>query len=195
MAVIKGYWAGFDEVGRGCLAGSVIAAAVILPDDHAILGLTDSKKLSPRKREALAEEIREKAIAYALGRAEPSEIDRINILNASLLAMERAFKALPIKPEVALVDGNRAPKLPIETRTLVGGDGLEPSISAASILAKVERDLEMTLADSLFPGYGFKVHKGYPTPLHQNALKALGPSPLHRKSFGPVRAVLEGGDP
>lgn len=195
MAVIEGYQAGFDEVGRGCLAGSVIAAAVILPVGETIEGLTDSKKLSAARREALAEIIKAKAIAYAIGRADPSEIDDINILNASLLAMERAFRGLSVRPTIALVDGNHAPNLPIESRTIIGGDGIEPSISAASILAKVERDLEMTLADALYPGYGFKIHKGYPTPLHRDALNTLGPSPLHRKSFGPVRAVLERSSP
>lgn len=193
MGVIQGYWAGFDEVGRGCLAGSVIAAAVIFPEGCNIHGLTDSKKLSPKKREDLALLIREKAIAYAFGRAEPSEIDQINILKASLLAMERAFKGLAVTPLGAIIDGNRAPQLPVETRTLVGGDRLEPAISAASILAKVARDLEMVLADQLYPGYSFGVHKGYPTKEHLDALQTLGPSPIHRKSFGPVRALIHQG--
>lgn len=187
MAVIPGLWAGFDEVGRGCLAGSVIAAAVILPKDFVIPGLTDSKKLSQRKREEIALLIRKQAVAFAIGRAEPSEIDRINILKASLLAMERAFKGLSVRPQGAWVDGNRAPDLPVETRTLIGGDRLEPAISAASILAKVARDFEMVLADQLYPGYSFGVHKGYPTAEHQEALRTLGPSPIHRKSFGPVK--------
>jgi ribonuclease HII len=193
MALIQGQWAGFDEVGRGCLAGSVIAAAVILPENCRILGLTDSKKLSPKKREDLALLIREQAIAYAIGRAEPSEIDHINILKASLLSMERAFQGLSVKPLGALIDGNRAPSLPVETRTLIGGDRLEPAISAASILAKVARDFEMVLADQLFPGYSFGVHKGYPTQEHQDALQRLGPSPIHRKSFGPVKAWINQG--
>ena len=192
-AINHGHWAGFDEVGRGCLAGSVIAAAVILPMDCKIQGLTDSKKLSPKKREALAFEIREKAVAYAIGRAEPSEIDQINILKATLLAMERAFKGLSVTPVGAIIDGNRPPHLPIETRTLVGGDRLEPAISAASILAKVARDFEMELADQLYPGYSFGVHKGYPTVDHQEALKTLGPCPIHRKSFGPVKAWINRG--
>jgi ribonuclease HII len=192
VAVIGTYWAGIDEAGRGCLAGPVIAAAVILPEPNTIQGLADSKTLSPARREALAIEIRAKAQAFAIGRAEASEIDHLNILRASLLAMERAFQALSIRPEGALIDGNQAPNLPVETRTLIGGDRLEPSISAASILAKVARDHEMTLADALFPGYGFAIHKGYPTRAHREALKALGPSALHRKSFGPVRAVMEG---
>lgn len=190
MTVIQGHWAGFDEVGRGCLAGSVMAAAVILPQGCNIQGLTDSKKLSHKKREELAILIREKAIAYAIGRAEPSEIDQINILKATLLAMERAFKGLAVTPFGASIDGNRAPRLPVETRTLVGGDRLEPAISAASILAKVARDFEMVLADQLYPGYSFGLHKGYPTKEHQDALQTLGPSPIHRKSFGPVRAVI-----
>ena len=196
MTIVPGLWAGFDEVGRGCLAGSVIAAAVILPKNFDMPGLTDSKKLSQRKREEIARMVREQAIAVAIGRAEPSEIDRINILRASLLAMERAYKGLSVKPEGALVDGNRAPDLPVETRTLIGGDRLEPAISAASILAKVARDREMVLADQLYPGYSFGVHKGYPTAEHQEALKRLGPSPLHRRSFGPVKAwITQGNNP
>ena len=193
MAVIQGFWAGFDEVGRGCLAGSVIAAAVILPMNSGIQGLTDSKKLTPKKREELALVIREQAIACAIGRAEPSKIDQINILRASLLAMERAFEGLAVLPTGAIIDGNRAPKLPVETRTLVGGDRLEPAISAASILAKVARDFEMMMADQLYPGYLFGTHKGYPTTDHLEALTRLGPSPLHRKSFGPVRTVITQG--
>lgn len=193
MAVIPGLWAGFDEVGRGCLAGSVIAAAVILPKDYVIPGLTDSKKLSQKKRENIARMIQEQAVAFAIGRAEPSEIDQINILQASLLAMERAFKGLSVKPQGAWIDGNKAPHLPIETRTLIGGDRLEPAISAASILAKVARDFEMVLADQLYPGYSFGVHKGYPTAEHQEALRILGPSPIHRKSFGPVKAWINVG--
>lgn len=193
MAVIQGFWAGFDEVGRGCLAGPVIAAAVILPENPGIEGLTDSKKLSPKKREELALAIREKAIAFSIGRAEPSEIDQLNILKATLLAMERAFKGLLVSPSGAIIDGNQAPKLPVETRTLVGGDRLEPAISAASILAKVARDFEMMMADQLYPGYRFNVHKGYPTADHQAALKTRGPSPIHRKSFGPVKALINQG--
>lgn len=187
MALIQAHWAGFDEVGRGCLAGNVIAAAVILPKACDIRGLADSKMLSEKKREELALVIREKAISYSIGRAEPSEIDQINILKASLLAMERAFKGLSVTPKGALIDGNRAPDLPIETRTLIGGDQLEPAISAASILAKVARDFEMVLADQLYPGYSFGVNKGYPTTAHRDALKRLGPSPLHRRTFGPVK--------
>jgi ribonuclease HII len=190
VAVIETLWAGTDEAGRGCLAGPVIAAIVILPEPQTIQGLADSKTLSPARREALAERIQKEALGFALGRAEPSEIDALNILQASLLAMARAFEALPVKPKGVLIDGNKAPLLAVETRTLIGGDRLEPAISAASILAKVARDREMMLADQLFPGYGFQVHKGYPTATHRTALRELGPSPLHRKSFGPVQTVL-----
>lgn len=181
------YCAGFDEVGRGCLAGPVIAAAVVLPPDiTALKGLTDSKKLTPKKRELLARLIRQHAVSWALGRSDPSEIDRINILQASLLAMRRAHDALTIAPDLGLVDGKQAPNLPCPTRPIIGGDLTEPAISAASILAKVYRDHEMRVADTLFPGYGFATHKGYPTRLHRAALEKLGPSPLHRLSFAPV---------
>lgn len=180
--------AGFDEVGRGCLAGAVIAAAVILPDDVATLpGLTDSKRLSPRRREALAALIRETAVAFGVGRAGPAEIDEFNILQASLLAMQRAHAALGVAPELGLVDGKHSPLLPCATRAVVGGDRDVPAISAASILAKVYRDREMIIAERLFPGYGFAIHKGYPTAAHRAALDRLGPSPLHRISFKPVR--------
>lgn len=178
--------AGVDEVGRGCIAGAVVAAIVILPADHSIEGLTDSKKLSPRRREILAAQIREQAVAWALGRAEPAEIDRINILQASLLAMRRAYLAQPVKPQWVRVDGNQYPKLPCSGETIVGGDGMVPEISAASILAKVARDAEMRILDILYPGYGFVEHKGYPTPAHKARLAELGPSPVHRLSFAPV---------
>ena len=179
---------GLDEAGRGCLAGPVIAGAVVLPDDLSPFeGLTDSKKLSPKRRETLAQSIRMHAKAFSIGRAEPFEIDHVNILQASLLAMQRAFRGIEIPLDLALIDGLHAPDLPIPTQTLVGGDLTEPAISAASILAKVARDQEMILADALFPGYGFKVHKGYPTRAHREALSRLGACPLHRKSFGPVQ--------
>ena len=182
--------AGFDEVGRGCIAGAVIAAAVILSEDAPpIPGLADSKKLTPRKRERLADLIKEQATAWAIGRAEPSEIDTINVLQASLLAMRRAYDALGIRPELGLIDGNRAPNLPCATRTIVGGDDSIPSISAASILAKVYRDREMEIMDALFPGYGFALHKGYPTAAHIAALEEFGPSPVHRRSFAPVQRL------
>lgn len=183
--------AGFDEAGRGCLAGAVVAAAVILPHDGLpIDGLTDSKKLSPNKREHLARIIVERAVAWTIGRAEPAEIDRLNILHATMLAMRRAHASLKIAPELALIDGNRCPDLPCPSRAIIGGDLTEPAISAASILAKVFRDREMTIAEELFPGYGFAIHKGYPTAQHRSALAAMGPSPLHRLSFAPVRQCL-----
>jgi len=184
------YCAGFDEAGRGCLAGPVIAAAVVLPSDIAALkGLTDSKRLTPKKRELLARLIRQHAVSWALGRSDPSEIDRINILRASLLAMRRAHDGLTIAPDLGLVDGKQAPELPCPTRPIIGGDLTEPAISAASILAKVYRDQEMRVADALFPGYGFATHKGYPTRLHRAALEKLGPSPLHRLSFAPLLRI------
>ncbi|QSA95722.1 ribonuclease HII [Methylococcus sp. EFPC2] len=178
--------AGTDEVGRGCIAGAVVAAIVILPVGEPIIGLDDSKKLSAKRREALAELIRERSVAWALGRAEPSEIDRINILQASMLAMRRAYLALPIKPDWVMVDGNRYPDPPCPGEAIVGGDGSVAEISAASILAKVARDAEMQTLDALYPGYGFAEHKGYPTPAHKSRLTALGPSPVHRLSFAPV---------
>ena len=191
MNLTKALFAGFDEVGRGCLAGPVIAAAVIFPiRAYRIVGLTDSKKLSAKKRENLCALIKEEAIAWAIGRAEPSEIDQLNILQASLLAMRRASAALDVAPEHGLIDGSQSPVLPYTSTTLIGGDLTEPSISAASILAKVYRDSEMIIADGVFPGYGFALHKGYPTSGHREALIRLGPSPLHRASFKPVQACL-----
>jgi len=185
------YVAGVDEVGRGPLAGPVVAAAVILHPQRPIDGLNDSKKLSEKRREVLDQEIRERALCWALGRAEPEEIDRINILQASLLAMQRAVAALTTQPELALVDGNRAPKLACSVRTIVGGDASEPSISAASIIAKVARDREMVEMDLLYPGYGLAQHKGYPTRQHMEALKRLGVTEIHRQSFRPVQQLLE----
>lgn len=183
--------AGFDEVGRGCIAGPVIAAAVVLPASHAIAGLTDSKKLTPERREELAFAIESEALAWAIGRAEVSEIDRLNILGATLLAMRRAYDALPLKPDQTVVDGNHCPVLPCPCEAIIGGDRLVPSISAASILAKVFRDREMAISEALFPGYGFGIHKGYPTQSHRAALERLGPSVLHRRSFGPVKRLLD----
>ena len=185
-----GLIAGVDEVGRGPLAGDVVTAAVILGDDIP-LGLNDSKKLSERKREALAEEIKAKALAWSIARASVAEIDELNILQASLLAMKRAVDALEIKPELVLVDGNKLPKWRYEARAIVGGDGLEPAISAASILAKVQRDQEMVELGREFPEYGFEGHKGYPTKLHLEALRQHGVLHVHRQSFGPVRRLLE----
>ena len=182
--------AGVDEVGRGPLAGAVVAAAVILPVDHPIVGLTDSKKLTEKKRELLFDQIKEHAISWSLGRAEAEEIDEINILQASMLAMKRAVEGLSIQPQHALVDGNRCPTLACSSEAIVKGDLTEPCISAASIIAKVTRDREMADLDKQYPGYGLAKHKGYPTKAHMEALVALGPSEIHRKSFGPVKKLL-----
>jgi ribonuclease HII len=181
--------AGVDEVGRGPLAGDVVAAAVILTESP-LEGVTDSKMLTPERREALAERIRVEAVSWALGRATVAEIDELNILQASLLAMRRAVEALPIQPSLVLVDGNRLPKWPYEARAIVKGDASEPSIAAASILAKVQRDAEMLALHEHYPVYGFDRHKGYPTKAHLAALKTAGVSPVHRRSFGPVRRLL-----
>jgi len=178
--------AGIDEAGRGPLAGPVIAAAVILDPNNPILGLKDSKLLNVQQREVLFVEICEKALAFAVGRGEVAEIDSINILQASLLAMQRAAQGLRIMPTLALIDGNKAPKLPYETQTIIDGDASEPCISAASILAKVTRDREMILLDQQYPDYGFAKHKGYATPEHRAALKKYGPCDIHRRSFAPV---------
>jgi ribonuclease HII len=183
--------AGVDEVGRGPLAGPVVAAAVILDPARPIPGLADSKKLTERRRETLAEQIRAQALAWALGRAEVEEIDRINILQASLLAMQRAVESLAIPPQRALVDGNRLPRLACEAQAIVGGDASVAVISAASIIAKVARDRELVELDRVHPGYGLARHKGYPTKQHLEALRRLGVTPIHRRSFGPVRRVLE----
>lgn len=182
--------AGVDEVGRGPLAGPVVAAAVILDPARPIAGLADSKTLSPLRREQLAVEIRAKALAWALGRAEVAEIDRLNILQASLLAMQRAIAALSIVPDQALVDGNRCPLLACPCRAIVRGDATVPAISAASILAKVARDAEMGELHERYPRYGFAQHKGYPTAAHRDALRRFGPCPEHRRSFAPVAAAL-----
>jgi ribonuclease HII len=182
--------AGVDEVGRGPLAGPVVAAAVILDDSRPIEGLADSKILSARRREELSVLIRERALCWALGRAEVEEIDRLNILQASLLAMQRAVTALSIQPELVLVDGNQAPRLACSVTTVIRGDATVPSISAASILAKVARDAEMCDFDRRYPGYGFSLHKGYPTRAHIDALQRQGVSPIHRRSFGPVRRAI-----
>ena len=181
--------AGVDEVGRGPLAGDVVAAAVILTESP-LEGVTDSKMLTPERREALAERIRDEALSWALGRATVAEIDELNILQASLLAMRRAVEALPIQPSLVLVDGNRLPKWPYEARAIVKGDLSEPSIGAASILAKVQRDAEMQALHEHYPAYGFDRHKGYPTKAHLAALETVGVSPMHRRSFGPIRRLL-----
>lgn len=182
--------AGIDEVGRGCLAGPVIAAAVILDPMQPIVGLADSKKLSPKQRAILAEQIKTHALSWALGRAEPSEIDRINILQASLLAMQRAFNSLNTKPQQALVDGKFFPTIDCEGQAIIKGDQSVLAISAASILAKVARDAELEFYEQLFPGYGFAIHKGYPTMLHRQKLLELGLTPMHRRSFKPVREFM-----
>ena len=182
--------AGVDEVGRGPLAGPVVAAAVILDPRRPIAGLADSKKLAERRREQLAEEIRSSALAWSLGRAEVEEIDRLNILQASLLAMQRAVEALTLKAEHALVDGTRCPELHCTAEAIVGGDALIPEISAASILAKVARDREMVAMDRCYPGYGLARHKGYPTKAHIAALAELGVTEIHRRTFGPVKRLL-----
>jgi ribonuclease HII len=182
--------AGVDEAGRGPLAGPVVAAAVILDPARPIPGLADSKVLTPVQRENLAEAIQARALAWALGRAEVEEIDAFNILQATLLAMQRAVAALTLKPELALVDGNRAPRLGCRVKTIVKGDATVAAISAASILAKVARDAEMCKLDTNYPGYGFARHKGYPTVGHLAALDRLGVSPVHRRSFGPIQSRL-----
>lgn len=184
------YIAGVDEVGRGPLVGAVVTAAVILNPNQPIEGLADSKKLSEKRRIALAEEIKAKALSWSLGRAEPEEIDRLNILHATMLAMQRAIEGLAITPDFVLVDGNRIPQLPMPAQAVVKGDSLVAEISAASILAKVARDLEMAELDKQYPAYGFAQHKGYPTKLHFEKLAELGATPFHRKSFAPVAKIL-----
>lgn len=182
--------AGVDEVGRGPLAGDVVAAAVILDPDKPVLGLNDSKKLSEKKRNDLFPLIQQQALAFAIGRASPQEIDQINILQASLLAMKRAVEQLGIQPDFIYVDGNRLPQWPYDAFAVVKGDSKVLSIAAASILAKVTRDSELIELDKQFPDYGFAQHKGYPTPVHMEALKRLGPTPVHRKSFRPVAELI-----
>ena len=178
--------AGIDEAGRGPLAGPVVAAAVILDPARPIRGLADSKLLTPERREVLAIRIRERAIAWATGQADVTEIDSINILHATMLAMRRAVEALPVLPEEALVDGNRCPDLACRVRAIVGGDRDVKAISAASIIAKTARDAMLREFDKLYPMYGFAQHKGYATPEHLQALDRHGPCPLHRRSFAPV---------
>jgi len=182
--------AGVDEVGRGPLAGDVVAAAVILDPRQPIEGLKDSKLLSEKKREQLFILIQERALAWALGRASAEEIDNINILQASLLAMKRAVAALSIRPDLALIDGNRCPALDCPAQAIIGGDRTVAAISAASIIAKVTRDREMLVLHQEYPHYGFDQHKGYPTEKHLAALQAHGPCRIHRRSFAPVAAVI-----
>ena len=182
--------AGVDEVGRGPLAGDVVAAAVILDPARPIEGLRDSKKLSEMRREALAQEIRERALAWSVARATVAEIDELNILQASLLAMKRAVESLAVQPGYVLVDGNRLPQWSYASEPVVKGDDRVPAIAAASILAKVQRDGELIALEERYPGYGFAAHKGYPTRVHLEALKSLGVTPAHRRSFGPVKNLL-----
>ena len=183
--------AGVDEVGRGPLVGAVVAAAVILDPDNWIEGLADSKKLSEKKRNLLDLEIREKALSWSLGRAEAHEIDDINILQASLLAMKRAVEGLSIKPDHLKIDGNKEIHMKISMETIIKGDSKVAAISAASIIAKVARDKEMVALDAQYPEYGFAGHKGYPTKAHREALIKHGATPQHRVSFKPVREVIE----
>ena len=182
--------AGVDEVGRGPLCGPVVTAAVILDPNRPIDGLNDSKKLSEKKREALFDVIKANALAWSIGRAEVHEIDALNILHATMLAMRRAVLGLAVEPECVLVDGNRCPDLPYRTESVIKGDSKVAAIAAASVLAKVTRDREMVALDNEFPGYGIAGHKGYPTKVHMAALRELGPTPAHRRSFKPVRELL-----
>ncbi|MGL5393983.1 MAG: ribonuclease HII, partial [Shewanella sp.] len=188
--------AGVDEVGRGPLVGDVVTAAVILDPNRPILGLNDSKKLSEKRREALFDEICEKALSFHVGRASPAEIDELNILHATMLAMQRAVAGLARAPELVLVDGNRSPAFNhagqrLSSHSIVKGDGLIASISAASIIAKVTRDREMDVLDAAYPQYGFAKHKGYPTKAHFEAIAEHGVFDQYRKSFKPVKALLE----
>lgn len=183
--------AGVDEAGRGPLAGPVIAGAVILDPSRPIDGLRDSKRLTARRREHLYEEISERALAWAVGRAEVDEIDLINILQASLLAMQRAVQALMPAPEHVLVDGNCCPVFACPAQAIVKGDDKVAAISAASVMAKVTRDREMVAMDRVYPGYGLAQHKGYPSKAHMDALETLGITPIHRRSYAPVRRILE----
>ena len=191
MTAIALVRAGVDEAGRGPLAGPVYAACVVLDGARPIDGLRDSKLLSAAQRERLAQTIRQQALAWSVARAEVEEIDRLNILQASLLAMARAVTLLGLRPGEVLVDGNRCPKLPVPARAVVGVDALVPEISAASILAKTARDAEMLALHALYPDYGFDRHKGYSTLDHLAALQRLGPCPVHRRSFEPVRRLLQ----
>ncbi len=181
--------AGVDEAGRGPLAGDIFSAAVILHPENIIFGLVDSKKLSEKRRQELAVEIKEKALCWNVARSTVKEIDRFNILEATMMAMERAVEGLRIDPEYVVVDGNRLPLWRYASESIIKGDDKVPSISAASILAKVHRDEEMIAFDKLYPGYGFDCHKGYGTKKHFEAIRRLGPSLIHRKSFEPVKSM------
>ncbi|MCK6395344.1 ribonuclease HII [Zoogloea sp.] len=190
MGSSSGLLCGVDEAGRGPLCGPVVAAAVILDPAKPIAGLADSKKLSEKRREALALEIREKALAWCIAEASVEEIDRLNILHASMLAMQRAVAGLPQVPDRVAVDGNRCPQLPMPCEAIVKGDALVPEISAASILAKTARDALLVALDKQYPQYGLAGHKGYPTPAHLAALKAHGVCEIYRRSFAPVHAIV-----
>ncbi len=183
--------AGVDEVGRGPLAGPVTAAAVILDPARPVIGLRDSKRLTERARDRLAIEIQESAIAFSIAHASVAEIDELNILHASMLAMQRAVETLSAQPQLALIDGNRAPSVVCATQTIIKGDDKVAAISAASVLAKVTRDALMVELAQEWPGYGFEQHKGYGTALHRRKLTELGVTPAHRRSFAPVRAVIQ----
>lgn len=182
---------GVDEAGRGPLAGPVFAAAVILDPTKRIVGLRDSKKLTPARREALAIQIKANALAWSIAQCSEAEIDEINILQASMLAMRRAIEGLKIQPTLALIDGNRCPIIAIRTEAIIGGDDKVPAISAASILAKTARDAALVILHQQYPHYAFDQHKGYPTELHLERLRAHGVSPVHRRTYAPVRALLD----
>ncbi|MCW8909714.1 MAG: ribonuclease HII [Gammaproteobacteria bacterium] len=184
------YIAGADEAGRGPLVGAVVAGAVILDEHNPIEGLNDSKKLSEKKRQQLAIEIKDKALAWSVVSVDAEEIDRINILQASLLAMKQAIESLSTTPDIALIDGNKCPELSCRVEAIVKGDSRVAAISAASILAKVERDRQMIELHEQYPQYEFNRHKGYPTKVHMELLIKHGPCPLHRKSFGPVKKLI-----
>ena len=187
---LAGHIAGVDEVGRGPLAGAVVTAAVILDPDNPIEGLDDSKKLTEKKRSALAAEIKKKALCYFIARAEHEEIDELNVFHATLLAMKRAVAGLTLSPDRVLVDGKFCPDIPFPCEAVIKGDSKVAAISAASILAKVSRDNEMIAMENTYPGYGFAQHKGYPTKFHVEAIQRLGITPIHRKSYKPVQKVL-----
>ncbi len=193
---VDGPICGVDEAGRGPLVGAVVAAAVILDPDNPVDGLADSKKLSERRHEQLATEIRANALDYCIAEASPAEIDELNILHATMLAMQRAVNGLKkITPVIARIDGNRAPILPCAVQTIVGGDAIDPAISAASILAKTTRDEQMRVLHKEFPIFGFDRHKGYPTAEHRRLLAQFGPCTAHRRSFGPVARALNNANP
>ncbi len=191
FSLVEELVAGVDEVGRGPLCGPVVTAAVILDPLRPIEGLADSKKLSEARRDILFKEICEKALCWCIARASVEEIDELNILQATLLAMQRAVEGLVIQPKLALIDGNRCPTLSVPASAVVKGDATIPAIAAASILAKVSRDREMFELDTKYPGYGLASHKGYPTPAHLEALRRLGPTPIYRRTFAPVRVLLD----